>query len=164
MIPMSSSLKLELITPFIDATKEAFTTMLSMPIRRKEVFIKQGYDMYGDVSGIMGLSGTTTGTCALSMPADLAERAIRAMLMTPDDEMLAESEIRDGVGELINMIAGGAKTKLSGTMYKFNMTLPTIISGGKHEVYHRSGTYCVVIVFENAERESFALDICISVK
>ena len=161
---MSSSLKIELIAPFIDATKETFATMVSMKVRRKEVFIKQGYDMYGDVSGIIGLSGTTTGTCALSMPVSMASRTIRAMLMTPDDEMLAETEIRDGVGELINMIAGGAKTKLSSTMYKFNMTLPTIISGGKHEVFHRGGTYCVVIVFENAEQESFALDICISVK
>lgn len=161
---MAPSLKIELIAPFIDATKETLATMVSMRVRRKEVFIKQGYDMYGDVSGIIGLSGATTGTCALSMPAALAERAIRAMLMTPDDEVLAEAEIRDGVGELINMIAGGAKTKLSSTMYKFNMTLPTIISGGKHEVFHRGGTYCVVIVFENAERESFALDVCISVK
>lgn len=161
---MSSSLKIELIAPFIDATKETFGTMVSMQVRRKEVFIKQGYDMYGDVSGVIGLSGATTGTCALSMPVYLAQRAIRSMLMTPDDEMLAESEIRDGVGELINMIAGGAKTKLSTTMYKFNMTLPTIISGGPHEIFHRCGTYCVVIVFENAARESFSLDICISVR
>lgn len=161
---MPSSLKIELIAPFIDATKEAFATMLSMQIRRKEVFIKQGYEMYGDVSGVMGLSGTTTGTCALSMPADLAEKAIRSMLMTPEDEVLAESEIRDGVGELINMIAGGAKTKLSNTMYKFNMTLPTIISGGKHEVFHRASTYCVVIVFENVEHSTFALDVCVAVK
>lgn len=161
---MAPTLKIELIAPFIDATKETLATMVSMQVRRKEVFIKQGYEMYGDVSGVIGLSGATTGTCALSMPVALAGRAIRSMLMTPDDEMLAESEIRDGVGELINMIAGGAKTKLSSTMYKFNMTLPTIISGGKHEVFHRGGTYCVVIVFENAERESFALDVCISVK
>lgn len=161
---MPSSLKIELITPFIDATKETFQTMVSMQVRRKEVFIKQGYEMYGDVSGVIGLSGTTTGTCALSMPASLAEQAIRTMLMTPDDELLAESEIRDGVGELINMIAGGAKTKLSTTMYKFNITLPTIISGGRHEVFHRTSTYCVVVVFENARQETFALDICISVK
>lgn len=161
---MPPSLKIELIAPFIDATKETFQTMVTMQVRRKEVFIKQGYEMYGDVSGVIGLSGTTTGTCALSMPSALAERAIRTMLMTPDDELLAESEVRDGVGELINMIAGGAKTKLSTTPYKFNITLPTIISGGPHEVFHRASTYCVVIVFENIQQETFALDVCISVK
>lgn len=161
---MSTSLKIELIAPFIDSTKETFQTMVSMPVRRKEVYIKQGYEMYGEISGIIGLSGATTGTCALSMSMALGERVVRTMMMTPEDEVLAESEIRDGVGELINMIAGGAKTKLSGTMYKFNITLPTIISGGGHEVFHRASTYCVVIVFENTEGETFALDVCVSVK
>ena len=161
---MSSSLTIELIAPFLESTKEVFWTMVSMEIRRKEVFIKQGYEMYGDVSGIVGLSGSTTGMCALSMPATLAESAVRAMTMTPNDEVLVESEIRDGVGELVNMIASGAKTKLSNTMYTFNMTLPTIISGGKHEVFHRSRTSCIVIVFENINQNTFALDVCISVK
>ena len=161
---MGSSLKIELIAPFIDATKEAFSTMVSMDLRRKDIFIKQGYEMYGDVSGVIGLSGTTTGTCALSLPAAFAQDAVRTMLMTPDDEILAESEVRDGVGELVNMIAGGAKTKLSSTQYKFNITLPTIISGGPHEVFHRSSTYCVVIVFENMKSQSLALEVCVAVK
>lgn len=161
---MAPSLKIELITPFIEATKETFNTMLSLHVRRKEVFIKQDYQMFGDFSGVIGLSGTTTGTCALSLPADLAHRAVRAMLMIPQTEELPETDVRDGVGELINMIAGGAKARLSRTSYKFNITLPTIISGGLHEVFHRGGTYCVVIVFETAEREPFALDVCVSVK
>jgi chemotaxis protein CheX len=161
---MGNSLKIELITPFIEAAKETFSTMVSMDLRRKEVFIKQDYEMYGETSGIIGLSGVTTGTCALSLPADLARDAIRAMLMTPDDEILSESETRDGVGELINMIAGGAKTRLSTTQYKFNITLPTIISGGKHEVFHRSSTHCVVVVFENRNNQTLALEICVSVK
>lgn len=161
---MGSSLKIELIAPFIDATKETFSTMVSMELRRKEVFIKQGFDMYGEISGIIGLSGTTTGTCGLSLPNDLAQDVVRTMLMIPGDEVLSEAETRDGVGELVNMIAGGAKTKLSQTQYKFNITLPTIISGGKHEVFHRSSTYCVVIVFENMEGKTFALDVCVAVK
>ena len=161
---MGSSLKIELISPFIEATKETFATMVSMELRRKEVYIKQGFDMYGDTSGIIGLSGTTTGTCALSLPAEVAQDAVRTMLMTPDDEVLSEPEIRDGVGELINMIAGGAKTRLSSTQYKFNITLPTIISGGPHEVFHRSSTYCVVVIFENKKGQTLGLDVCVSVK
>ncbi len=161
---MGSSLKIELIAPFIESTKETFSTMISMNIRRKEVFIKEGFDMYGDFSGIIGLSGTTTGTCALSLPSEVALEAVRTMLMIPEDEVLSDEDTRDGVGELINMIAGGAKTKLSSTQYKFSITLPTIISGGKHEVYHRTGTYCVVVVFENAQGNTFALDVCVAVR
>jgi len=159
---VGSSLKIELIAPFIESMKDTFSTMVSMELRRREVFIKQGFEMYGDVSAIIGLSGTTTGTCGLSLPAELAQQSVRAMLMTPDDEILSEAEIRDGVGELVNMIAGGAKSKLSQTHYKFNITLPTIISGGRHEVFHRNGTYCVVVVFENIHRQTLALDVCVA--
>lgn len=161
---MTNALRIELIMPFIEATRDTFTTMLSTEIRRKEVYIKQNYEMYGDVSAVIGLSGTTTGTCALSLPQALAERLIRGMLMVPDSDSIAESDVHDGVGELINMIAGGAKTKLTQTQYRFNITLPTIISGGKHEVFYRGGAYCVVVLFETRSHEPFALDICVSQK
>ena len=136
--------------------------MLSMEVRRKDVFIKSGYEMLGDISGIIGLSGVTTGTCALSISRELATCALRRMLMLPDSEPVPDSDINDGVGELINMIAGGAKTRLAPSCYKFNITLPTIISGGNHEVFHRTGAYCVVVRFETQERDLFALELCVS--
>lgn len=159
---MSSSPKIELIAPFVDATKETFKTLAAMDLRRRAIYIKDGFEMYGEVSGVIGLSGTTTGTCSLSLQASLAEDMVRAMLMMPENEELPESDIRDGIGELINMIAGAAKTKLSTTRYKFNITLPTIISGGKHEIFHRNSTHCVVVVFENAQGKSLALEVCVA--
>ncbi len=161
---MGTSPKVELITPFIEAAKETFQTMVSMELRRKEVFLKQGFDMYGDISGVVGLSGVTTGTCALSLSNELAEDVVRALLMTPEGESLPEEDLRDGVGELVNMVAGGAKTRLSASQYTFNITLPTIISGGEHEVFHRSNTHCVVIVLENRKGQSLALDVCVGTR
>jgi len=159
-----ASLRIELLMPFIESTKETFSTMLATEIRRKAVSIKQGFDMFGDVSAVIGLSGPTAGTCAISMPQDFAERLMRQMLMVPEGEEIAESDIHDGVGELINMIAGGAKTKLSQTQHKFNITLPTIISGGPHEVFHRGDAHCVVVHFHTQEGDELALDVCVSQK
>ena len=161
---MASSVRIELILPFIESTKDTFSTMLGTEIRRKGVSIKQGFDMFGEVSGVIGLSGATAGTCALTMPTSLAQRLVRTMLMIPESDDLADSDVNDGVGELINMIAGGAKTKLTRTQYKFNITLPTIISGGKHEVFHRGDAHCVVIQFQTRAGEEFALDVCVSQK
>ena len=73
---------------------------------------------------------------------------------------LDESEIRDGVGKMINMISGRAKAILSTTEYKFDITLPTIISGGGHELFQRVNSVCVVVLFETANHEEFALDVC----
>lgn len=161
---MGTSPKVELITPFIEAAKDTFQTMASMELRRKEVFLKQGFTMYGDISGVVGLSGVTTGTCALSLPNDLAEEVIRNLLMTPESTPLPEEGLRDGVGELVNMVAGGAKTRLSASQYTFDITLPTIISGGEHEVFHRSSTHCVVIVLENRKGQTLALDVCVGTR
>jgi len=161
---MASSLRIEFIMPFVESTKETFATMLSTEVHRRQVYIKPDYAMYGDVSGIIGLAGPTTGTCALSLPATLAGRLIRATVLEPEGEALSDSDVKDGVGELINRIAGGAKKRLSKTPYKFNITLPTIISGGHHEVFHPTGAYCVVILFQSSNGPEFTLDVCVSQK
>lgn len=154
-------LKVELIAPFITATQDTFATMMGMKVRRKQVYIKSGFEMFGDYSGVIGLSGVTTGSCAISLPAPLARHAVAQMLMSDAPASLADVDIRDGVGETINMIAGGAKTLLSSTRYRFNITLPTIISGGRHEVFHRPGTYCVVILLGTDDDSLFSLEVAV---
>jgi chemotaxis protein CheX len=156
-----AQLKVELITPFITSTQDTFATMMGIKARRKEVYIKRGFEMYGEYSGVIGLSGATTGSCGLSLPTSFARYAVNRMLMTDDPDSLTDVDLRDGVGEMVNMVAGGAKTLLSSTRYRFNITLPTIISGGRHEVFHRPGTYCVVVLLGADEGETFALEVAV---
>jgi chemotaxis protein CheX len=155
-------LKVELISPFVEGAKETFNIMANTKIRRKDLYIKTGFQMFGDVSGVIGLSGTTAGTCAISLPETFARKVVRQILGLEQDANLPDSDMRDGIGEMINMIAGCAKASLAGSQYKFNLTLPTIISGGKHEFFQRTGTYCVVILFETADKEEFTLDVCVA--
>ena len=157
-----SQLHIELIAPFIDAARETFQTMAGIGVKRKDVYLKEGFDMYGDVSGVIGLSGVTTGTCAVSLPQPLAEKFVRKLLSLPEDSTPDDTDLSDAVGELVNMIAGRAKTILSSTQHTFNITLPTIISGGKHEIFIRKKNACVVILFETSEGELFALDVCVA--
>lgn len=159
-----AGLKVELIMPFVTGTKEVFETMVGLKIRRKDLYLKNGYMMYGDISGIIGLSGSTAGTCAISLPGKVAIGAIERLLGESFGEDVERVEIRDGVGELVNMIAGRAKTILSSTPYHFDITLPTIISGKKHEFFQRKGTYCVVIVFETEEGGIFTLDVAVATR
>jgi chemotaxis protein CheX len=155
-------LQIELITPFIDGARETFRAMASVQIRRKDVFLKRGHEMYGAYSGVIGLSGTTTGTCAVSLTAPLAELCVRRMLGLPEDAPVEAGDVRDGVGELVNMIAGRAKAILAESKYTFDITLPTIISGEKHELYLRRKADCVVVLFETDSDHTFALDVCVA--
>jgi chemotaxis protein CheX len=99
-----AQLKVELITPFITSTQDTFATMMGIKARRKEVYIKRGFEMYGEYSGVIGLSGATTGSCGLSLPTSFARYAVNRMLMTDDPDSLTDVDLRDGVGEMVNLV------------------------------------------------------------
>lgn len=154
-----SEIKADIIVPFIDATHATFKMMLGRELRRKEAYIKRNYVMYGDVSGTIGLSGAVTGVGSISVPAQMALDCVRELMGDEADAEINDTVVNDGVGEIINMIAGGAKTTLSSTDTPIDFTLPTIISGRGHELYQRQGTINVSIIFETDRGEEFALDI-----
>ena len=156
-----SQIKVELIVPFIKATHTVFKSMLGTEVRRKDVYIKKGYRMFGEVSGIIGLSGDTTGTCAISLPGPLAIRLVEKLMGEEIEHNFNNVVVRDGVGEFVNMIAGRAKSTLANSQYHFDITLPTLISGKDHEIFHRQGTDCVVVLFETADNTAFTLDLCV---
>ena len=156
----AASVNVEFINPFIDATRNVFTTMCGMTIERKNLFLKDDYKMFGDVSGVMGLSGTASGTVVVSFPETLACKVVSQMLGEAPAEGLNE-DVCDGVGEIINMIAGQAKASLVKTKYHFVLSIPAVVSGAGHEITHRKGTPNIVVVFE-AEGQDFAIQVCLA--
>jgi chemotaxis protein CheX len=154
----------DFILPFIDSTKSTFEIMLQKKVKQKEAYTKKNYVMFGDISGCIGVAGNVCGTVSVSLPADFALDCIRTMIGEDKDAPLSEMVVHDGVGEFINMIAGGAKTTLSGTENAINFTLPTIISGRGHEMYHAQGTCNTSIIFETGDGGEFSLDVCAQVK
>ena len=150
-----------LILPFVKSTQDTFSSMLGMKVTRKNVYIKKGYRMFGVLTGIIGISGRVTGTCAVSLPADLAVQGVEQMLCEKVENGVNDVLVHDGVGEIINMIVGQARSLLAETQYRFEITLPTIISGAGHEVYNKTGTRCVVIVFETDAQRPFTLEVCV---
>ncbi len=149
----------DFIMPFIEATHTTFERMMNYTITRKEVYLKKNYVMLGDISGFIGLSGKACGTAAVSLPAPFALKCIGTMMGQDNEMELTDSVVHDGVGEIVNMIAGRAKTTLGETEYKFDITLPTIISGRAHELYHKQGTTILSMVFETESGDEFAIDV-----
>lgn len=153
------SVNVEFINPFIDASRNVFSTMCGVEITRKKLFLKDDHKMLGEVSGVMGLSGTASGTVVVSFSKKLACVLVSKMLGEPESPELT-SDVCDGVGEIINMISGQAKSMLAQTKYHFNIAIPTVVSGVGHEISHKKGTPNIVVVFE-AMGQEFALQVCL---
>lgn len=129
------------ITPFVHSVTNVFETMLQLPVQIGEPEVKsQGAPSF-DVSGIIGMSGDVEGSVVLSFPTAVAERTVAlftGMELTVDNEDFA-----DAVGELVNMVSGGAKAKFQGK--DVSITTPSVIIGDDHTVFGRKDVVCICI-------------------
>ncbi|MFM2090878.1 MAG: hypothetical protein RLZZ127_1367 [Planctomycetota bacterium] len=126
---MAKTVDVQLLNPFIQATTDCLVQMAGCRPSRRRIFIKQDPTMIGDVAGIIGMTQGITGSCVVSFPMVLAQRIVGKLLMEAP-ESVNEQMVDDGIGEVANMVAGGAKRQFSslGT-YKFNISTPTVIRG-----------------------------------
>ncbi len=146
---------------FIDSVCEMMSTMAGMDVTPGAMHLKDGCSMPGDISGVMDVSGACRGFVAVCFKMETAADIVAALL-GQDREDLTPADVADGVYEAVNMIAGGAKAKLSGTPYHFEMSTPLVILGREYESRTPCGcdTPCLVVPFEGSEAQ-FILQICL---
>ncbi len=138
-------MKVEYINPFIIATKEAFTKMVGCEMERVDLYVAEDDHPVKDITGIIGLTGRARGCVAISMTRELAIRASQAMADNDASELNAE--VADAVGELANMIAGGAKAQLE--QFEIRISLPTVLFGNYNSIEFPSETPALCIDFES---------------
>ena len=148
----------EFLNRFVEGVKTTLDTMANTPIEIQTVrFVEENDHFYGDVSGIMGISGKNgEGFVGITFGEQLAKTIVARILGMQENE-LEEADIFDGVGEMINMIAGSAKNSLLGTRYHFNLALPNVINGQKHEVGFRKDTPCWAATLTAEEQTMYLL-------
>lgn len=121
------------INPFIESVNDLFTTMLGCAPERGRVGLVKPGGPSDDLTAVIGLSGPVRGTVALSFPDTTALAMVGRMTGLPEAE-LADS-LGDGLAELVNIVAGGAKAKLnSGKGTVTDLSLPTVVRGQSYTV------------------------------
>lgn len=148
----------EHINPFIAAAVNALAIMAHVSAQRTHVSIKTEDNAHYDVSGVIGLAGEIVGSVVLSFPADTARQIVAKFL---DAEKPAlDAEAHSAIGELINMVAGGAKKDLSARGLGFKIGIPTVVTGAGHQVARpRHGvTVCVHFTCDEGD---FVLEVCL---
>ncbi len=129
------------ITPFVGSISNVFETMLQLPVTVGSPSIKSQGTPSHDVSGIIGMTGDVEGTVVLSFPTATAERAVS--LFTGTELASTHEDFADAIGELVNMVSGGAKAQFKGK--SVGISTPSVIIGSEHSVFGRKDMTTVVI-------------------
>lgn len=149
----------EVINAFATAVLEAFQTMVGVTPKLSGMSVKAGVERgstwRSSVCGIIGLSGASQGSVSLVIGTDLAIQLVSKFA----GESYAEvnSEVIDGVGELTNIVAGGAKRRLSSEGLGYDIGLPKIVVGeiGMHDP---STAPCLLLAFA-CELGAFTVEV-----
>lgn len=141
-------MKAELVNPFIESVQEIFTTMLGSQARRGKVGFTDGEKSPGDLVALIGISGRATGNVALSLPSQTALAIVGKLMSETYDSI--NDEVIDGVAEMVNMLAGGAKAKMNVEgETPMDLSLSTVISGDSYKVKYPTKTIWLGVPFES---------------
>lgn len=147
------------INPFLEGTTHVLKTMAMVEAAAGKPFLKKGNHAKGDVSGIIGMTGSACGSLALSFTEKCILKIVSNMLGEDHNEI--NGEVRDAVGEITNMISGVARKKLESDGYNIVAAIPTVVSGKDHAILHVLGGPSVVIPFDTKDG-SFFVDVCLN--
>jgi chemotaxis protein CheX len=149
-------MNVEFINPFLSATLEVLKTMASTEVQPGKPFLKKDKISYGDVSGIVGITGPHNGSMSLTFSKDCIIAIVSNMLGENFTEV--NDDIKDAVGELSNMISGTARNELGNKGYSFKTSIPIVVSGPNHEIRHQCKAPTIAIPF-NTKAGPFVVEV-----
>lgn len=152
-------MNVQFINPFLEGTIEVLKTMAMLDPQVGKPYVRQGNQAKGDVSGIIGMTGSARGSLALSFSDTCILKIVSNMLGENYKEI--NDEVRDAVGEITNMISGVARKKLEAQGLNISAAIPTVVSGKNHAILHVLGGPSIIIPFES-DNGPFFVDVCLS--
>jgi chemotaxis protein CheX len=121
-------MKAEYVNPFIEAVYETCRNILNMDLTHGNASVHKALEHSRDIAAIVGLSGPATGMIMLSFPVETALAMVSQIVGTKI--IVVDDVVKDGVSELVNVVAGSAKVKLMAETGKpIELGLPTIVRG-----------------------------------
>ena len=147
------------VNAFLEGTINVLKTMAFIEPRPGKPYLKQDNMAVGDISGIIGLTGSARGSLALSFSERCILRVVSNML--GEEITNLNPEIQDAVGEITNMISGAARKNLEAKGFNITAAIPTVVFGKGHSIIHVMGGPSIIIPFET-DHGPFVVDVCIS--
>jgi len=128
--------------------------MAQMELTPEKPRLKKDEVAMGDVSGLIGMvSDQAKGSLSITFEGSLAIATMKKMVGEGPDEV--NDEITDLVGEITNMVTGGAKRMLSEKGIEFDMATPMVVSGKDHTICHKADGPIVIIPLSSSEGKAY---------
>ena len=146
------------IDAFLAGTIDVIKTMAFTETKLGKPYMKNDNVAFGDVSGIIGLTGAVIGSLALSF----SEACILGIVsnMLGEEMTTLNHDIEDAVGEITNMASGGGRKILAYSGLNIIAAIPTVVLGRNHSIQHVLGGPSVIIPC-STEDGPFVVDICL---
>lgn len=105
-----------------------------------------------NITGIMSMTGRR-GNASVAITFTEAAILHIAKKMLPGEITKIDGMVIDLVGELANMVLGGAKSHLENGGYFFSLSLPTIVLGSDYLIAHKTNAPIIMLPFSMPEGE-----------
>lgn len=147
-------MNVDFINPFLSSLLNVMTTMAHLELTPLKPSLKKSNMARGDVSGLIGMvSEQARGSLSITFEATLAIATMKGMVGEAPDEV--NREITDLVGEITNMVTGGAKRLLSEKGFEFEMATPMVVSGKNHTIHHKAKGAVIIIPLNSEYGKAF---------
>lgn len=110
-----------------EATQEVFATMIFMDLEPGETRENEKPNIDANLSSMIGLAGDLRGIISVLCPAAVAQGITGAMLGMDVTEL--DEDVKDAIGEIANMVAGGLKEAIAGDKKNIELAIPTTVIG-----------------------------------
>ena len=139
-----------------DAALEVFATMIFIDISPGAVLSDKDDAVDSNLTSMIGLAGELRGVLAVHCSEKAAKGITGAMLGMEIEEM--DEDVKDAIGEITNMVAGGLKTAWASDGIDVELAIPTTVIGKSIRTSGLAGGTRFIIPF-NTPAGDFGIEL-----
>lgn len=156
LCPIARTIMTNEFLEHLDTTlQNVFKMMLTMDVSCAGPTDEAALEAEVSVSAIIALSGDVVGAVIMSFPS--ATALAIANHFTGMELQETDDDLADAIGELANMVAGGAKSLLKGK--SVTISCPSVVLGDAHRIQVPKDQVCLYLTC-TSDKGQFLLRFC----
>lgn len=147
---------MEFAKKIVETTDEIFNTMIFLDVSANAPLEQSRQALGCHVSAMIGLTGGFSAMLGIHCPEAVGLAISGAMLGMEIEEI--DADVKDALGEIANMLAGGLKERFSAEDIDLELAIPTAVSGKSYTIASSTKSNRVIIPF-NIEQGQFFIEM-----